>query len=314
MSIRECAAHPPTPQALGEAQRRLREQSPLIHCLTNRVTINRVATSLLAIGAAPVMADHPAEAGDVARQASAVLVNLGTPSDNQIEAMHRAIAAAGEVGVPWVLDPVGAGALTLRRRWAEELLAHRPTLLRGNAAEVIALGSQAEGGGRGVDSNRASSEARDAARRLLARCGGVAVSGVQDRLVARAENDGRECPLELGGLRRHRKRPARRPCACRGRGRAGRSPRHRPRQLRDGLAGCAGRPRARPAWLRRATPRKRMAGRWLVQAIERPCAPSFDLRRDARLSPDTGAGLPRSHDARPDRHPAGPCRTGGQGR
>lgn len=197
MSIRECAAHPPTPQALGEAQRRLREQSPLIHCLTNRVTINRVANSLLAIGAAPVMADHPAEAGDVARQASAVLVNLGTPSDNQIEAMHRAIAAAGEVGVPWVLDPVGAGALTLRRRWAEELLAHRPTLLRGNAAEVIALGSQAEGGGRGVDSNRASSEARDAARRLLARCGGVAVSGVQDRLVARAENDGRECPLEL---------------------------------------------------------------------------------------------------------------------
>ncbi len=197
MTIHESAAQPPTPQALHEAQQRLREQSPLVHCLTNQVTINVVANTLLAIGAAPVMADHPQEAGDVARQASAVLVNLGTPSDNQIEAMHRAIAAAGEAGVPWVLDPVGAGALTLRRRWAEELLIHRPTLLRGNAAEVIALGGQAEGGGRGVDSNRASAEARDASRQLLARCGGVAVSGVQDRLMARVDNDGRECPLEL---------------------------------------------------------------------------------------------------------------------
>lgn len=197
MNISECAASIPTPQRLAEAQQRLREQSPLVHCLTNQVTVNMVANTLLAIGAAPVMADHPAEAGDVARQAGAVLVNLGTPSDNQIEAMHRAIAAAGEAGVPWVLDPVGAGALALRRRWAEELLIHRPTLLRGNAAEVIALDSQAEGGGRGVDSDRATVEARDASRRLLARCGGVAVSGVQDRLVARVENDTRECPLEL---------------------------------------------------------------------------------------------------------------------
>lgn len=197
MNLRECAAQAPTAQALGEAQRRLREQSPLIHCLTNQVTVNVVANTLLAIGAAPVMANHPEEAGDVARQANAVLVNLGTPSDHQIEAMHRAIAAAGESRVPWVLDPVGAGALTLRRRWAEEFLVHRPTLLRGNAAEVIALGAQAEGGGRGVDSDRASSEARDASRRLLSRCGGVAVSGVQDRLVARADNGGRECPLEL---------------------------------------------------------------------------------------------------------------------
>lgn len=197
MSINASATQVPTPQAVSEAHRRLKEQSPLVHCLTNQVTINLVANTLLAVGAAPVMADHPQEAGDVARQAGAVLINLGTPSDHQIEAMHRAIAATGEVGVPWVLDPVGAGALTLRRHWAEELLAHRPTLLRGNAAEVIALGGQAEGGGRGVDSARASAEARDAARRLLARCGGVAVSGVQDRLVARADNDGRACPLEL---------------------------------------------------------------------------------------------------------------------
>ncbi|WP_136065250.1 hydroxyethylthiazole kinase [Modicisalibacter radicis] len=197
MSLNACATQVPTPQMVSEAHRRLKEQSPLVHCLTNQVTVNLVANTLLAVGAAPVMADHPQEAGDVARQAGAVLVNLGTPSDHQIEAMHRAIAAAGEARVPWVLDPVGAGALTLRRRWAGELLAHRPTLLRGNAAEVIALGGQAEGGGRGVDSARASAEARDAARRLLARCGGVAVSGVQDRLMTRVDNDGRTCPLEL---------------------------------------------------------------------------------------------------------------------
>lgn len=158
----------------------LREVSPLVQCLTNAVVVNFTANALLAAGAAPVMVDIPVEAGECARFASAVLVNLGTPRAEQRDAMREAVTAAREAGTPWVLDPVGVGALSVRTAFAQELLAHRPTAIRGNASEILALAG-AGAGGRGVDAADEVDAAGSAAVLLARETGAVvAVSGPVD--------------------------------------------------------------------------------------------------------------------------------------
>ncbi|MBO3662288.1 hydroxyethylthiazole kinase [Microbacterium stercoris] len=160
--------------------RELRAGSPLVQCLTNSVVVNFTANALLAVGAAPVMADIPVEAGECARFASAVLVNLGTPSAEQREAMLEASVAAREAGTPWVLDPVGVGALSLRTAFAAELLAQRPAVIRGNASEILALAG-AGAGGHGVDAADDVDATLDVAVRLASETGAVvAVSGPVD--------------------------------------------------------------------------------------------------------------------------------------
>lgn len=158
----------------------LREAAPLVQCLTNSVVMNFTANVLLAAGAAPAMVDIPGEAGAFARVASAVLVNLGTPYAERREAMLEAARAATGAGTPWVLDPVAIGSLPIRTALAAELLALRPTVVRGNPSEILALAG-AGAGGRGVDSVAAPDAAVDAAH-VLARGHGcvVAISGATD--------------------------------------------------------------------------------------------------------------------------------------
>lgn len=161
----------------------LREGVPLVQCITNAVVINYTANALLAAGAAPVMADVPGEAAELAPLASAVLINLGTPDDEQRRAMLEAASAAHEAQTPWVLDPVGVGALTLRTDFSRELLALRPDVIRGNASEIRALAGEGSGG-RGVDAIEGVEAARNAAERLVAETGAVvAVSGPVDLIV-----------------------------------------------------------------------------------------------------------------------------------
>ncbi|WP_110643241.1 hydroxyethylthiazole kinase [Salinicola sp. CPA57] len=164
---------------------RLRQRAPLVHCLTNQVTVNFVANVLLAAGASPAMTDHPDEVEDLAAAADALLINLGTPSADSVAAMQRASQSASRSGTPWVLDPVGAAALPLRRELSLTLMAHRPAVIRGNASEVMAL---AENGtrGRGVDTQHDSGDALAAAHQLLAQSDGVAISGRTDRLLGRS--------------------------------------------------------------------------------------------------------------------------------
>ena len=115
-------------------------KQPLVLCLTNTVAANFTANCLLAIGAKPAMVEEPSEAEELAASADALLVNLGTVTERQAEAMRRAIKAANEKGVPWVLDPVGVQHLTYRCNLAQELIGLKPSLIRGNRAEVDALG------------------------------------------------------------------------------------------------------------------------------------------------------------------------------
>lgn len=166
--------------ALSEAREALRTGAPLVHCLTNTVVQTITANALLAVGAAPAMVDAPEEAGDFAAIASAVLVNVGTVHARTAEAMRLAAGSAADAGRPWVLDPVAVGGLAFRTELARELVDLRPTVVRGNASEVLALAG-AGAGGRGVDSTAGAEEAAGAAAELARRTGGVvAVSGPVD--------------------------------------------------------------------------------------------------------------------------------------
>ena len=115
-------------------------KNPLILCLTNTVAANFTANCLLAIGAKPAMVEEPSEAAELAALADAILFNLGTVSARQAEAMRAAVKVANEHGIPWVLDPVGVQYLAYRRNLAQELIGLKPTLIRGNRAEVDSLG------------------------------------------------------------------------------------------------------------------------------------------------------------------------------
>lgn len=190
---------------LAQALAELREQAPLVQCLTNIVAANWTANVLLAAGASPAMVDNPIEAGGFTGVASAVLVNLGTPYPETVAAMREAVRASGSAGRPWVLDPVGAGGLPWRTEVALELLEQsRPRVIRGNASEVLGLAG-ASTGGRGADSADDVEAAAPTARRLATRYGcAVAVSGPVDYLTdgrsARTVDNGHERLTRVTGV------------------------------------------------------------------------------------------------------------------
>lgn len=160
----------------------LREAPPLTHCITNAVVTGFTANVLLALGAAPAMVDIVEEAGMFAGVASGMLINLGTPSPEQRAASLEAVAGASESGTPWVLDPVAIGVLPVRTALAHQLVQQRPTAIRGNASEILALAGLSSGG-RGVDATDSTDSAADAASALARTTGGVvAVSGPVDLL------------------------------------------------------------------------------------------------------------------------------------
>jgi hydroxyethylthiazole kinase len=159
---------------------RLRETSPLVQCITNYVAMNIAANVLLAAGASPAMIHAPEEAGEFARIAGALTINIGTLSSPWIPGMTAAAEAANAAGRPWVLDPVAHFATAFRRRTAADLLKLRPTIIRGNASEIIALAG-GEGAGQGVDSGDPVERAEGAARSLAETWNAVvAVTGPVD--------------------------------------------------------------------------------------------------------------------------------------
>ncbi len=161
---------------------RLRQRAPLVHCITNYVAMDVAANALLAIGASPAMVHAREEVEDFVSISSALTVNVGTLSPPWVETMEMAARRAVDRGIPWVLDPVGCGATPYRTRVAGELARMRPTVIRGNASEVLALAGEA-GGTKGVDSTRGADEAVDAARALAREMGCVvAVTGEVDRV------------------------------------------------------------------------------------------------------------------------------------
>ena len=138
---------------LGECVRRVRETVPLVHCITNYVTVNDCANALLACGGSPIMSDEPEDVRDITSICGGLVLNIGTLNRRSLEGMDVAGARATELGHPIVLDPVGAGASALRTAAAAKILdAMGVTVVRGNMSEVKAVAGAASAT-RGVDAN-----------------------------------------------------------------------------------------------------------------------------------------------------------------
>ncbi len=171
----------------GESLRRIREQRPLVHQITNFVVMNETANATLAIGALPVMAHAPEEVAEMATVAGALVLNIGTLTTEWIDSMVLAGRAANAAAVPVVLDPVGAGATVLRTRSARRILDEvAVAVVRGNAAEVATLAGR-PAMIRGVESVGDGDDIGDLAAAAAAALGcTVAVTGPVD-----AVSDGR---------------------------------------------------------------------------------------------------------------------------
>jgi len=131
---------------------KIRQQNPLVYCITNTVAANFTANGLLAIGASPLMSDEVAEAKELIDIAGALLINIGTVHEATAKAMIVAGKAANEKGIPVVLDPVGVGASSYRQRVVEEILEQVDIqCIRCNVGELAALAG-VHWQSRGVDS------------------------------------------------------------------------------------------------------------------------------------------------------------------
>ena len=118
--------------AFGALFDRVRETSPLVHCISNLVSANDCANIVLAAGASPIMADDPEEVEEITALSRALCLSLGTPNPRKAEAMVKAGRTAARLGLPVVFDPVGVGASQFRRDIAAEVLREVPvTVLRG---------------------------------------------------------------------------------------------------------------------------------------------------------------------------------------
>ena len=170
------------------AAREVRETNPMAPSITNTVTINFVANAQIAVGGSAAMVYLPDEGEAMAAAGPALYINVGTLLPVYEETLPRTARALAATGKPWVLDPVAVGIGELRTKLLAGFKEQKPTIIRGNASEVIALanlwGVAGDGGAsqvRGVDSTQAVDEARDAAVALARYTGGaVAVSGVVD--------------------------------------------------------------------------------------------------------------------------------------
>ena len=147
----------------------IRKKAPLIWNFSNFVSMDIAANALLAIGASPAMAHAKEEANDFSQICKAIngalTINIGTFDPYWQECALEASSLANKNSVPWVLDPVGAGASSFRNKNVEELMKFKPTVLRGNGSEIMAVSGIA-GGGKGVDSTSSSNEALDAAKSI----------------------------------------------------------------------------------------------------------------------------------------------------
>ena len=162
--------------------------APLVHSITNFVVMNNTANALLAAGASPIMAHCHAEMEDMVSISGALVINIGTLDEYWVQSMRLAINQANKLGKPWVLDPVGAGASPYRNEVLQELTAMRPTVIRGNASEIMALAKWRNTQTKGVDSTHESDDAIAAAKMLAHQFGSVVcISGATDIIIYNAQ-------------------------------------------------------------------------------------------------------------------------------
>ncbi len=168
-------------KSFGDILEKLRTEKPLVHHITNIVVANDNANCMLAVGALPVMAYAPEEVEEMVAQAQALVINLGTLTGEVVKSAILAAKKAEALGIPVILDPVGAGATSFRTESALQVLeAAKVSVLRGNRAEIASLlGMQALV--KGVESGETQEEPRVIVQKASLRFGTVvAVTGEVD--------------------------------------------------------------------------------------------------------------------------------------
>lgn len=163
----------------------VREKNPLIHCITNYVTVNDCANILLACGASPIMAEDIHEMEEIVTAASGLLVNIGTITEDKLDAILLAGKTANELHKPVILDPVGAGATAFRQRIVYEILQSiHVNVIKGNRSEIRSLVYEQERTGQGVDAGKelyTTDEMIQTAKKLCHLTGAtVTVTGAED--------------------------------------------------------------------------------------------------------------------------------------
>lgn len=166
----------------------VREKSPLVQNITNFVVMNNTANALLALGASPIMVHAEEELEEVLSFCNSLVINIGTLSKPWADNMILAAQIANKLGKPWVLDPVGAGISSLRNETLQALMLLKPTVIRGNASEIIALQNFNRKSVKGVDSTHSSSYALEAGKLLQKETGSIiCISGATDYVISENE-------------------------------------------------------------------------------------------------------------------------------
>lgn len=169
-------------QTISTLLTQVREQTPLVHQITNYVTVNDCANITLALGGSPVMADDLQEVEEMVSLASSLVLNIGTLNSRTIYSMIRAGQKANTMGIPVILDPVGVGATQLRTDTAQQIIREvKLAIIRGNLSEIKTLAGL-ETVTRGVDAGEAvGSDAEELAYDLAQQLHTViAITGATD--------------------------------------------------------------------------------------------------------------------------------------
>lgn len=117
----------------------VKKQNPLVHCITNPISINQCANAVLAVGASPIMAEHPEETAEITSKAEALVLNLGNITDTRMKSMLISAHIAYKNAMPLVIDAVGIACSSLRYEFLHKLMKYKPSLIKGNYSEVNSL-------------------------------------------------------------------------------------------------------------------------------------------------------------------------------
>ena len=125
---------------INEIRIKTSDKNPLVHCITNPISINQCANGVLAVGARPMMAEHPLEVAEITRTADALVLNLANITDARMQSVKISAQTAQDRDIPFVLDAVGVACSQLRRDFVKDFLkTYKPTAIKGNYSEIYAL-------------------------------------------------------------------------------------------------------------------------------------------------------------------------------
>ena len=129
-----------TTDTINSIRKKTVDKNPLIHCITNPISINQCANGVLAVGGRPMMAEHPQEVEEITQVADALVLNIGNITDARLQSIRLSAQTAQENNIPFIIDAVGISGSQLRRNFVNDFMrSFKPTAVKGNYSEIYAL-------------------------------------------------------------------------------------------------------------------------------------------------------------------------------